>query len=72
MMRWQSTFKEILKKVEFIWNCFIVDRSVFSHLETIHPSVTTIDFCNINESQLLNLHADRVIATDVVGNDFHW
>ena len=60
----------MLKKVLKQTHCSI-DLTVFKH--THPPEVTTIDFCNPDLHQLQGIHADFVIATDVVGRmrEFH-
>lgn len=45
-----------------------IDSAVFTTLHVPEPTVTVIDFCQLNHSQVINLHPDIVIATDVVGD----
>ena len=43
-----------------------IDSEVFTKLAIPCPSVTVIDFCKIDPQQWISLHADIIIATDVV------
>lgn len=43
-----------------------VDSAVFESLHVPAPTVTAIDFCQLNHSQVISLRPDVVIATDVV------
>lgn len=45
---------------------FDVDRDVFARLHKPMPAVETIDFCNFDKNQIQRIHADVLVATDVV------
>lgn len=62
----QSIFKEIQKKVNEYERINRIDSEVFTKLAIPCPSVTVIDFCKIDPQQWISLHADIIIATDVV------